>query len=297
MKSKLISRRKLLKDATLASIAGTLYFNMPVYAFGKSEGPKSRVVLIRHKDVMDDAGKINQSIMQEMIDEAVVELTGKDIKDAWKSLVKPDDIVGIKSNVWKYIPTPSELENAVKERVMEAGVPEKNIGIRDRGLLTDEIFTNATALINMRPLRTHYWSGVGSLIKNYITFVKKPSAYHPDTCADLATLWKLPVAADKTRLNVLVVLTPLFHGSGPHHYSKQFTWQYNGLLVGFDPVAVDSVGVKLLLNKRADYFGEERPLNPPAKHVFLADTRHHLGTADSNKIELIKLGWEEGLLI
>lgn len=297
MKTRSISRRKLLKDATLASIAGTLYFNMPVYAFGKPESPKSRVVLIRHKDVMSDAGKINPSIMQKMIDEAVVELTGLNLKDAWKSLVKPDDIVGIKSNVWKYIPTPSELENAVKERVMEAGVPEKNIGIRDRGLLNDDIFTNATALINMRPLRTHYWSGVGSLIKNYITFVKKPSDYHPDTCADLATLWKLPVAADKTRLNVLVVLTPLFHGSGPHHYSKQFTWQYNGLLVGFDPVAVDSVGVKLLLNKRADYFGEERPLNPPAKHVFLADTRHHLGTADSNKIELIKLGWEKGLLI
>ncbi len=297
MKTKSISRRKLLKDATLASIAGTLYFNMPVHAFANTENPKSRVVLIRHKDVMDDAGKINASIMQEMIDEAVVELTGLDLKDAWKSLVKPDDIVGIKSNVWKYIPTPSELEKAVKKRVLEAGIPEKNIGIRDRGLLNDEIFTNATALINMRPLRTHYWSGVGSLIKNYITFVKKPSEYHPDTCADLATLWKLPLAAGKTRLNVLVVLTPLFNGSGPHHYSKQFTWQYNGLLVGFDPVAVDSVGVKLLLNKRADYFGEERPLNPPAKHIFLADTRHHLGTADANKIELIKLGWEEDLLI
>ncbi|MCD6598359.1 MAG: DUF362 domain-containing protein [Bacteroidales bacterium] len=297
MKTKSISRRKLLKDATLASIAGTLYFNMPVNAFANTESPKSRVVLIRHKDIMDNAGKINQSIMQQMIDEAVVELTGLDLKDAWKSLVKPDDIVGIKSNVWKYIPTPSELEKAVKKRVLEAGVPEKNIGIRDRGLLNDEIFTNATALINMRPLRTHYWSGVGSLIKNYITFVEKPSEYHPDTCANLATLWKLPLAAGKTRLNVLVVLTPLFHGSGPHHYSKQFTWQYNGLLVGFDPVAVDSVGVKLLLNKRADYFGEERPLNPPAKHVFLADTRHHLGTADANKIELIKLGWEEGQLI
>ncbi len=297
MKPKSISRRKLLKNATLASIAGTLYFNMPVHAFANTGSPKSRVVLIRHKDVMDDAGKINPFIMQDMIDKAVVELTGLDIKGAWKSLVKPNDIVGIKSNVWKYIPTPSELEKAVKKRVLEAGVPEKNIGIRDRGLLNDKIFTNATALINMRPLRTHYWSGVGSLIKNYITFVKKPSAYHPDTCADLATLWKLPVAADKTRLNVLVVLTPLFHGSGPHHYSKQFTWQYNGLLVGFDPVAVDSVGVKLLMNKRADYFGEERPLNPPAKHVFLADTRHHLGTADANKIELIKLGWEEGLLI
>ncbi len=246
---------------------------------------------------MDESGKINPDIMQEMIDEAVVKLTGLDLKDAWKSLVKPNDIVGIKSNVWKYIPTPSELEDAVKKRVMEAGVPEKNIGIKDRGLLKDEIFTNATALINMRPWRTHYWSGVGTLIKNYIMFVNKPSAYHPDTCANLATLRELPLTAGKTRLNVLVVLTPLFHGSGPHHYSKQFTWQYKGLLVGFDPVAIDSVGVKLLMNKRKEYFGEDRPLNPPAKHVFLADTKYHLGTADPSRIELIKLGWEEGQLI
>jgi len=33
-------------------------------------------------------------------------------------------------------------------------------------------------------------------------------------------------------------------------------------------------------------------LNPPAKHIALADTRYHLGTADPKKIELVKLGWD-----
>jgi hypothetical protein len=32
-------------------------------------------------------------------------------------------------------------------------------------------------------------------------------------------------------------------------------------------------------------------------HIFLADTRHHLGTSDPNRIELVKLGWAEGILI
>jgi hypothetical protein len=75
------------------------------------------------------------------------------------------------------------------------------------------------------------------------------------------------------------------------------TWPYRGLLVGRDPVAVDSTGVRILLAKRMEFFGEERPLVPPPKHVYLADTRHHLGTADPAKIEVVKLGWEEGVLI
>lgn len=67
--------------------------------------------------------------------------------------------------------------------------------------------------------------------------------------------------------------------------------------MGIDPMAVDATGVCIFQAKRRDYFGGERPLNPPAKHIFLADTRHHLGTADPGRIELIKLGWEEDRLI
>jgi hypothetical protein len=61
--------------------------------------------------------------------------------------------------------------------------------------------------------------------------------------------------------------------------------------------AVDSVGVRILEAKRKEYFKEDKPLNPPAKHIYLADTRHHLGTADLSRIDLVRAGWEEGLLI
>jgi len=43
--------------------------------------------------------------------------------------------------------------------------------------------------------------------------------------------------------------------------------------------------------------GEQRPISPPAKHIRLADTRHRLGNADTDHIELIKLGWQTGMLI
>jgi hypothetical protein len=67
--------------------------------------------------------------------------------------------------------------------------------------------------------------------------------------------------------------------------------------VGFDPVAVDTTGLKIIEAKRKDYFKEDRPLNPPAKHILAADTRYHLGVSDPSKIELIKLGWEEDRFI
>lgn len=292
-----ITRRKLLKDGTLAAVAGTIYLNLPVKLLA-GDTQKTPVVLIRDDKVISPDGKYDPDVMQEMLDKAVMRLTSRNtVSSAWGTLIHPGDVVGIKTNVWANLPTPAELEQAIRRRVVEAGVTEENISIRDRGLLKDPVFVNSTALINVRPLRTHAWSGVGSLIKNYIMFTDKPWDLHPDSCADLATLWQYPMVKGKTRLNILVMMTPQFHGVGPHHFSKEYIWPYKGLLVGFDPVAVDSVGLRILQARRKQYFGEDRPINPPAKHIVLADTRHGLGTADPNKIELIRMGWEEDSLI
>ena len=297
MKPKGITRRDFLKGSTSAALAGAFYLSLPGKLSARSEN-KTRVVLIRSRDVLDKLNKPDDAVLARMLDEAVTTLLGEEKPlEAWKWLIKPDDIVGIKTNVWQYLPVPQGLEQAIYARVIDAGVKKKNISIRDRGLLADSIFQKATVLINVRPMHTHYWSGVGTLIKNYIMFVDSPSSYHPDTCADLASIWKLPLVKGKTRLNILVMLTPLFHGSGPHHYNPKYTWAYNGLLVGTDPVAVDATGLRILQAKRREFFGEDRPLDPPPKHILLADTRHGLGTADPEKIELIKLGWQEDVLI
>jgi hypothetical protein len=300
MSKRILTRREFLKTSAAGAAAGALLLNKPGQLFAEDETAeaKTRVVLIRNQDVLGDNNKVRREVIAEMIDEAVVALTGEDSAEAaWKTVAGPGDVVGIKSNVWSYIPTPPELEDVITNRLVASGVDDKDIAVDDRGVLGNPVFNKATVLINTRPLRTHHWSGVGTLLKNYIMFVPKPSAYHPDSCADLAKLWTLPNIEGKTRLNILVALTPLFHGIGPHHYNPQYVWSYNGLLVGLDPVAVDAMGVRLLTAKRAEFFGEERPINPPPKHVYLADSRHHLGTADPNKIELIKLGWTDNSLI
>lgn len=298
MTPKTISRRKLLKNSAFAAIGASLFFSLPQKLFGNSKNSLTKVVLIRDAGVINADDTISKQVLSKMLDKALMQLTSEtDADRAWSKILNAKDVLGIKTNQWKSLATPVVLEEILKEKAIKIGIPDTNISINDHGVLQDPVFVRSTALINTRPMRTHAWAGVGSLIKNYIMFAQKPSDYHADSCADLAKVWQLNNVVGKTRLNILVMLTPLFHGIGPHHFNKQYTWKYNGILVGIDPVAVDSVGLRIIEAKRKSYFTEDMPLNPPAKHILLADTRHGIGTADPEKIELIKLGWTEDILI
>jgi hypothetical protein len=297
MANKTITRRDFLKIAAITPFAGAVLPGIKETA-QTAPANKARVVLVRDKDALDYSGKHNPEVILKMLDDAIAALfSEKNPVDAWRRIVRPSETVGIKTNVWRYIPTGEAVEQALKRRVMDAGVPAERIGIDDRGVLANPLFQNATVLINARPARTHHWAGMGGCIKNMIMFVSDPSAYHGDSCADLATIWSLPPVKGKTKLNVLLLLTPLFHGIGPHHYSQKYVWPYRGILLSQDPVAVDATGVRILQAKRLQYFGEERPLQPPAHHIFYADTRHHLGVSRPDRIDLIRLGFEEDILI
>lgn len=288
---KVITRRDFIKGSTFAVLGAAI-------GFSSAQNKKSRVVLIRHPDVVDENSRFNGGIIQQMLDEAVMTLLGEDdpVK-AFQKLIKPGEIVGIKSNVWSYLPTPQELEKAIERRVLDCGVKKDDISIDDRGVRRNPVFKRATSLINVRPLRTHYLSGVSGCLKNYVMFAKSQPAYHPNSCSDLGALFKLPQVKGKTRLNVLCALTPQYHGRGPHHFSRRYVWSYRGLIVGQDPVAVDATGLRLLMAKRTEQMGKARAIPPVPRHVEMADLKHGIGTSDWNKIDLIKLGWKEDILI
>jgi hypothetical protein len=258
----------------------------------------SKVVLVRDARAVGEGRAIDAAVVQRMLDDAVMTLfSEKDPLAAWTRIIKPADIVGIKTNIWNYLPTGPELEQAIRRRVLDAGVPADRIGIMDRGVWNDPLFQKATVLINARPARAHYWAGMGSCIKNYIQFVPKPADYHNDACADLASIWSLPIVKDKTRLNILSMLTPQYHNIGPRGFSEKYLWSYGGLIVGVDPVAVDATGYRVIQAKRLEVFKEDKPLETSAHHIQLADTRFKLGNADPALIEVIKRGWTDGILI
>jgi hypothetical protein len=297
VEKKVITRRDFIRVGsclTMGSIMG-----LPLIgSVAAKNSEMSRVVLVRDENVVDRRGQLNQGILQNMLDQAVTALM--DTTDpvlAWKQLVKPVDIVGIKTNVWHHLPTPEPLEAAIWKRLLDVGVKKENIAADDRGVLRNPVFEGATALINVRPMRSHDWSGLGTLIKNYIMFVPHPWKYHDNACEGLGAIWQLPHVVGKTRLNILVMLTPLFHGVGPHHYSSKYTWSYSGLIISRDPVAADATGARIIQAKRNAFFGAEKPIRPPPRHIAAADTRFGLGNSRSEKIQLIKLGWEEELLI
>jgi len=291
--TQLLTRRDFLKGTTAALLGASLGFGQDAAA-----AKKAKVVLIRHRDVLDENSAINPDILQRMLDEAVMRLLDEgDPVKAFGKLVKPGETVGIKTNVWSYLPTPRELEAAIKRRLMDAGIAEDRIGLDDHTVRTNPLFVNATSLINARPLRTHYLSGMSGCIKNYIMFAESQPALHPDSCADLGSLFKLPIVKGKTRLNILCALTPQFHGRGPHHFSRRYVWSYKGLIIGQDPVAVDTIGLRLTMAKRREVLGKDQELPPVPKHIQLADTRHGIGVSDINAIELVKLGWDEDILV
>jgi len=294
MEEKIITRRDFLRGAAGTAVAAALGPGILGEAHAQ---PTAKVVLIRNAEVLAQPEK-TQGILESMLDEAMKTLLGTDSPlEAWRKLIKSSDVVGVKSNDWGKLPTPKPLEAAIKRRLLDVGVTEENMSIADRGVRNNPIFLKSTALVNVRPLRTHHWAGVGTCLKNYIQFIPDRSSYHPDACAALGSIWHLPIVQGKTRLNILSALTPQFYGRGANFFDTRYVWPYRGLIVGTDPVAVDTIGAHLLQAKRTAFFGEDRALDAPPSHIIVADKKYHLGVSDLNRIQLVKLGWGEEVLI
>ncbi len=287
-----ISRRRFVATVSTAAVAAAISPSFAVPA----EAGRARVVLVRDAEVLDDAGKVRADVVQRMLDRGMCELFQvKQPVEAWKRVLGSAKTAGIKTNVWKNLATGPEVESALRRRIVEAGIPDGSVKIDDRG--ARETLAGCDVLVNARPLRTHHWAGIGGCLKNPIMFVEDPAFYHPDLCADLGALWKLPILKDKVKLNVLLVLTPQFLTRGPHHFDPRYSWPYRGILLSTDPVAVDATGVRILDAKRKLAFQEERPLTQLAHHVRLAGEKHGIGVADPSRIDLVRIGWDKEALI
>ena len=303
-----ISRRRFLQAGTAIAAAGITRGPSRLLAeiedsSATTAAARARVVLIRHRDAVTDDGRTDGPVVHHMLNQAVQQLIETESPaEAWHRLLGDADVVGIKSNVWRRLPTPPELEAAIRQEVIAAGVAAEDIALDDRGVRRNPVFqrvlaSDSGALINVRPMRTHHWSGLGTCLKNPIMFVPRPADYHDDACAPIGRFWQELGLREKTKLNILVMLTPQFHGVGPHSFSERFVWPYKGLIVGVDPVAVDATGARIIEAKRREYFGEERPISPPPHHIRYAETRYHLGVSDPERIDIVRLGWEQDSLI
>jgi len=119
-------------------------------------------------------------------------------------------------------------------------------------VITDE----CTALVNMPLLKTHKGAGISIALKNHYgsipTQVVRDDAnrYHTDCFKNLVFLNLMRPIYDKTRLIVVDGLVAQYH-RGPGG-DPRYQWKFNGVIMGTDPVAVDSVCAQIINRKRIE---------------------------------------------
>ncbi len=149
--------------------------------------------------------------------------------------------------------------------------------------------THCTAIINVPVLKDHNIAGVTLSMKNFFGAINNPNKYHDNIDASVADLSAAPLIKEKTRLIICDALKAICnYGPG---YHPNYTWDYNGLLVSRDPVAIDYVGTTIIEQKRAEY--SLPSLAEAGRHPnyisIAADATHQLGTNNPEQIELVHI--------
>ena len=286
-----LTRRDFIRGTVGATLGTSLVGLNWSRAKGAAAG-SSLVTIVRDKNAMDAGKNVNSDVLKKMLEQTLIKFTGEEnVKDSWLSLVKPSDTIGL-------VPTPhlnpthDEVTDAVKSSLIESGIPERNIMNAQGG---PEKPKACTALIGLPGLKAHWLTGIGTVLKLYILYSGSPRSYHAQDNAKLGEIWNLPFVKDKTRLVLVDALHPLCD-KGPQP-DPRYKWAYNGLIAGTDPVALETVCLKIIMNKREELQGEPWPLSPPPLCVEAADKEYGLGTSKMENIKIETFGWKEGLLL
>jgi hypothetical protein len=309
-----LSRREFLQMLAAGAAAATLASAWPRGAIAAEALPRSRVVLVTHPEVLLKEYRVNPPIVRQMLDRALVELTGKRTEaEAWQAVGREDDFVAIKHNSIgaPTLHSHTEINDAVSAQLAAgAKVKPERILIVDRdipapynelsppltlptrGLKTHlrRLYTDqATAIVNVTVLKAHFGDGLSEAMKNHLGSVNNPGAFHgwePDRLPhSLPELSALEPLRRKTRLVVIDAIRPLFAG-GPAD-NPDYRWDYRGLIVAADPVAASAVGLRILEEKRAAVRGQEWPMRAARQMMAYAQSIG-LGNAAPDRVDLVR---------
>jgi hypothetical protein len=287
----------------------------------------SRVVHARHVGVWNGE-KLAPEALRQMLDASITKLTGlNDAREAWQALFQPGERIVIKVNAFRnsLIWTHPPLVIAVTESLQEAGIPGEQIvvfdyytselkeagyavsqdrpGVRCYG--TDGNYTggwkvrsvsvelsnivlDCDALINIPVLKSHALSGISFALKNHYGSISLPGSLHSNVGAVMAGLNALSPIKDRTRLVIGDALTAClrYKNSFPYWDSD---WTGDSILMSFDPVAHDTVGLQMLSQLLTDDEGNSAGMMLRATPCLQHSAELGLGTNDLNHIEVAEL--------
>ncbi len=288
---RVLTRRDFIRGTVGATLGASL-FDLK-WPDGEAQAAQSSTVtIVRDQKAMDSSKKVDRAILEKMLTQTLIRSTGrKDLKAAWLSLVKPTDTIGLVAT--KHLnPTHAEIVDAVKGSLVDSGIPKKKIKLAQGGANKPK---SCTALIALPALKAHWLTGIGTVLKLYIMYSGSPSRYHKKNSAKLGEIWNLPFIKGKTKLVLVDALYPLCD-KGPQP-DPRYKWAYNGLIAGTDPVAVETICLKIITEKRNALRGESWPLSPPPLCIEAADKIYGLGTSRMEAIKIEHYGWEKDLLV
>ena len=153
-----------------------------------------------------------------------------------------------------------------------------------------------TAFVNVPVLKHHSVAGVTLSLKNWFGAINNPNKYHFDANRDnyIPDLnFMLFSASGLGKRQPLIICDGIMsqYDKGPG-YRPGKTWNYGGLIVSTDPVALDRIGTQIIEKKRQEV--GLKPLSEEGREPeyisIAADRFHRLGTDDPSKIELISAG-------
>ena len=293
-----MTRREFVRHTMSTALVAPALTGLGVEVFQARQSRTSLVTLVRDERALNASHDVDPTVLGRMLDDTVMRATGERTpRTAWRSLFKPTDTVGLVAG-GSIIPTHPELVGAVRQRLADAGIPPQQIRdvqhVRDMQNAIENVRAS-TALLSLPALKAHWLTGLGTVLKNYIMFSGEPRRYHDQDNVNLGEIWTLPEVKGKTRLVLVDALRPICD-RGPQP-DPRYMWDYKGLIAGTDPVAVETIGLRIITEKRRALRGEEWPLSPPPLCVAAADERFHLGTSRMEEIKLQRAGWEGEALV
>lgn len=240
--------------------------------------PQARVVDIRSGNALH-ASTVDRGVLSELLDQGIRTLTGAASVDAaWRSVLGPAERIVLKFNAVgaEVINTNAEVARLLVRRLAGAGYrPEKLALVEAPAHLAEELGTrgvvqawgppvrvgddleplvqylyDADAMINVPLLKTHQIAGMSGCMKNLShALIRHPARYHANGCSPyIAQVVSSKEVSSKLRLNVVSALRVVV-SHGPDAREEDIAG-YGGLLLGFDPLAVDSVGLAILATER-----------------------------------------------
>jgi hypothetical protein len=248
-----------------------------------------------------------------------------DADQAWRALFRPDERVAIKVNAFhnSLVWTHPALVMAIVDALQEAGIAAEKIvifdcrtseleeagypvnpdgpGVRCYGTDGDyvgdwdvagrttklsRILMDCDALINVPIFKAHNIAGLTFAMKNNYGVIPNPQTYHGGRAMTqgMPALNALPPIYGRTRLIVGDMLCGCLHPGHAYPYWEA-DYQGDSILMSFDPVAHDSVGLEILSELRGSGGGLANRARPWLEH----GAKIGLGAHASGDIELTEL--------